>query len=482
MSDKEIKKEKVVTKYDLKMQRREEEKKKDQRQRKVSTAVSAVIIVALVAWIASFPIRTYMATHETYVVINGENISRAEFDYNYNIAARDYINSYGAYLEYFGFDPTQDYAAQMYSDNMTWKDFFEEKTVDNLKVSKALKAEADAAGFTFDMDGEKAEFKAVVKEAAAAAKVSTGNYVKQVYGRYASVNRVADYIAEGERVKVYYEELSKGLKASDEEIQAYYQEHTDSYDSVDYYLSTFAAEITEDSTEEEIAEAMDKARELAEAAESDIMTKGNLQENMTRADVSYLTSDWLLDASRKGGDTTVIEDEYNHIFYVLGFVKRYLDNTPTANVRIIMTQDTNGQAILDEWAAGEATEESFAQLCNQYSADGGQIVDGGLYEGMSADSIHADLADWIFATGRAAGDTTYVTIEEGYTYVLYYVGQGDPKWKQSIANTLLSQNQQEYLDALSEKVAVEDPKENLKYIKIRAQEEAAAATEGEAVE
>lgn len=474
MSDKEIKKEKVVTKYDLKVQRRKEEQAKEQRQKKIGKAVGVVVVIALIAWIASFPIRTYMAVHETFVTINGEKITRAEFDYNYNNTVNNYMNMYSVYLGYMGLDTSRDLSTQMYSETMTWQDFFEEMTVDNLKKSKALKAEADAAGYTFDAGSEIAKFKDELKEAAKDAGASTGSYLKQIYGRYASMGRVSDYIAEDARINAYYEELSKGMEASEEEIQAYYQENTDDYDSVDYYLSTFSAQIPEDQNEEGIAVAMDEAHGLAEAAEKNIMTEGELQENRKKANVSYLISNWLFDEARKKGDTTVIEDVSGHMYYVLGFVDRYLDEALTADARIIITQEMDGQAVLDEWTAGGATEEGFAGLCDQYSAED---VEGGLYEGLSENSLNAAVAGWIFADERKAGDTGYVTAEDGYTYVMYYVGQGDPEWKVSIGNTLLYQAQQEYTDSISENVVVEDPKGNLRFLQIRAEEEAAAESE-----
>ena len=95
MSKKEVQnteKEKVMTKYDLKVQRREAEKAKAERDKKISTVVGIIVVAALVCLVASFPVRTYLAVNETYVKVNGENVSRVEFDYNYNVAANNYIN------------------------------------------------------------------------------------------------------------------------------------------------------------------------------------------------------------------------------------------------------------------------------------------------------------------------------------------------------------------------------------------------------
>jgi len=110
--------------------------------------------------VASFPIRTYLATHETYVVINGEEVNKVEFDYVYNptvvlmrssffsfsfsslrfCTLRSYfvmtfcsVCSFCSLLSYFGLDTSKDLSTQMYSETLTWKDYFEQNAVESLK-------------------------------------------------------------------------------------------------------------------------------------------------------------------------------------------------------------------------------------------------------------------------------------------------------------------------------------------------------------
>ena len=86
--------------------------KRRRKRRKRKSAVSSghriVVLVALVCLVASFPIRTYLATHETYVVVNGEAVNKVEFDYQYNLTKNNYITQYGSYLTYFGLDTSKD--------------------------------------------------------------------------------------------------------------------------------------------------------------------------------------------------------------------------------------------------------------------------------------------------------------------------------------------------------------------------------------
>ena len=63
---------------------------------------------------------------------------------------------------------------------------------------------------------------------------------------------------------------------------------------------------------------------------------------------------------------------------------------------------------------------------------------------------------------------------------MYYKGVGDAEWIQKIRSTLQSERFSEYMAAFTENVDVQDPKGNLRYLEVRAQEEAAAESEAEA--
>ena len=175
----------------------------------------------------------------------------------------------------------------------------------------------------------------------------------------------------------------------------------------------------------------------------------------------------------------MIENEGTNCYYVVAFEKRYLDQTPTADARIILTSDGNGQEIFDEWKNGEATEDSFAAIADQYNSDA-TAVEGGLYEGLTSAGLPEDLTSWLFDEARKAGDTTIVEDEDlGTTYVVYYVGKNAAQWSMSIKETLLADIMADYVEEIKAEIQVEDKKGKLNYLKVQAEEEAAAAEEGE---
>ena len=510
----EEQKEKVVTKYDLKMQKRAEEKTRAKKEKQVSLITSILIVAALVCFMASFPIRSYLTVHGTYVKVAGENISRLEFDYNYNMALNNYMNQYGTYLSYMGLDLTGDLSTQMYSDSLTFKDFFEKMAVENIIQTKALKAEAKAAGFTYDATKDYEDYLNYVSQAAEAAGMTEKQFVQENFGAYATTSRLKPIVMENLESSAYYDSVSDEKMPSDEDAENYYAENKDSYDSIDYRMTVINAELpteptdladkTEDTTttdnttgststdsttgtdtttyepsEAEIAYAMEQAKAEADAALKSIAKDGELKENAKRTSLASVTREWLFDESRKAGDTTVIEDETNNRYYVLAFEKRYLDETPTVDVRAVILSndgDVSADSVLEEWKSGAATEDSFAELADKYNTASTTTSEGGLFEALSVSNVSDELKDWMTDSSRVQGDTAVIAPEgESYTYVVYFIGTNEAEWMESIKNTLLTDIMADYLEEITANYSVEDSRNNLNSLKVEAAESAAAA-------
>ena len=195
----------------------------------------------------------------------------------------------------------------------------------------------------------------MMKETAAEEGVSFSDYVRAAYGSYATMGRLKDTICNSMIASAYSQKISAEKAPADDEIVAYYEENKDDYDSVDYRIiqvdaelptepteladpveetestetsateatdSTTAADSTEEAEEEyepseaEIEAAMAEAKKKAEAAVATIETEGDLREDYAKSYLNSNYSDWLFDAARKEGDTTVVEDTTNNRYYV----------------------------------------------------------------------------------------------------------------------------------------------------------------------
>ena len=217
----------------------------------------------------------------------------------------------------------------------------------------------------------------------------------------------------------------------------------------------------------ELAKAMEDAKALAEAEEKTVASTGEEYKGVGSSSIVSYIRDWILDESRKTGDTTVIENTDGNSYYVVSFENRYLDLEQTADARVLFAESGQGETLLNEWKNGAATEESFGDLCDEKSLDAS--VEGGLYEGLSRSSLDEEIGAWLFDETRKQGDTGIIVLDN-YDYVVYYIGKDDPYYQISIRNTLQVQDMNDYVTSLSENIKVEDPKKHLNYLLVQEEE------------
>ena len=117
------------------------------------------------------------------------------------------------------------------------------------------------------------------------------------------------------------------------------------------------------------------------------------------------------------------------------------------------------QAILDEWLAGEKTEESFAALANEKSEDPGSNTAGGLYENVYEGQMVEPFETWCFDEGRQYGDTGLVKTSYGY-HVMYFV-DSELNWKQVAQTDWLNDQISAFLDQVVESYPMAVTYENI---------------------
>ena len=111
--------------------------------------------------------------------------------------------------------------------------------------------------------------------------------------------------------------------------------------------------------------------------------------------------------------------------------------------------EDEANALLDEWKSGDATAESFGALAAANSDDETTASNGGLTETANKDALSSDLADWLFADGRKAGDTTVLEYKDasgrvmGYQ-ILYVDSLGEVAWRYAATTTLQAADYQDW--------------------------------------
>ena len=194
--------------------------------------------------------------------------------------------------------------------------------------------------------------------------------------------------------------------------------------------------------------------------------------------------------TRKEGDITVIpytsgsgESEVVNGYYVVRFGGENTNDFAMKNVRHVLIKFEGGQTdsttgatiysdadkakaklnaekLLAEWEKGDKSEESFADLAEEHSADNAE--DGGLYEDVYPGQMVAPFEDWCYDESREVGD--YGIIESDYGYhIMFFVGDSETTFRDfMITNALRNDKVETWYDALVE--AFELTVKNTKYI------------------
>lgn len=352
-------KEKQLTKYDRKRLAKEAAIKREKRNQKLYAITAIAIVAVLIALLIFVPIMKRKQALREYIRVNDISVSQLEFNY-YKSSV---LNSYSQFLPYLGLDTSTPYDQQIYDANsgMTWDDFFDQQAAVSVRENKAMISEAAAKGLTFDITDDYNEYLESMQSAAATAGVKLDEYLVSLFGTSASEKTLEPIVKDDMTALAYYNYMKEELAATEEEAQETYDKDPAAYDSVDYRMLDFVADVTEDSTEEEISAAMEaitaKAQEMynrLEAGEDfetlcaeyapederadyeDTETDHSLRTNLTKSN-SYLSyTDWLFE-DRKEGDLTLYTDENNNTVYLLRFEQRYMGETVLESIKETLT-------------------------------------------------------------------------------------------------------------------------------------------------
>ena len=461
--------------------------------------VIAVLAIALLVWDSGF-----FQKRSTAVTIDGEDFGPAVVQYYYQQA---YVNAYyGAMMGASTFDPNTDPADQMYDEEkgQTWRDYLLEQGIDQLTQVTMLCHAAEEAGYSMTALDE--SYLQLQLDSLDRSWRTSGNYanlksyLKTNYGTFMDEDTFRGIAADRVLASSYQQSHQDSLTYSDEEVNAYYAEHTNELDTFGYSVFTVQAAVQEETDEEgNPVEKSDeeKAAEFETAKADALALAQELQAKLTAgsdaqalaeeygdkvynssAHISAVGSnfasaqyaDWLYDASRKAGDVTLAEndrsDSFVYNYYVVQFDSRARDESSTADVRHILigagsnpteeqyaAAEESAQAMLDQWKAEGGTEDAFALLAMENTADSGSQATGGLYTGVSsANAWDQNFLDWALDPARQSGDTGLVKNESSSTkgwHIMYFVGWNDPSWMYSVKTTLKSEDMTEWMDSLT---------------------------------
>ena len=441
----------------------------------LAIAVSVILVLAIVFFcLINFG---FFNNHGTAAVVSGHKLTPAMVNYFY----RTTISNMSEMLSYLGVDSSKSLSSQAYMNDQfdTWADYLLDQALAGASEIYALYDAAIADGYQLS-DEDKAQIDSNIATYEMYAPYygyeSVDQMIAAEYGKGCNEENFREYMTVSLIASNYANDYNNSLSYSADQLSQYYQEHTEEFDAVTYRMYNVA--VSEGT--ENVAKAMEELEVIAEdiatssvgselifiekvneyATEEDAFSMttedSTLRENNTKKNVDELFVDWLFDNERKEGDTTYIRNG-DAGYYVLYF-KSFTDNNyQLPNVRhiLISSQDVNdeearaaakeqAEQLLSDFLAGEATEEAFAALATEKSADS---AEGGLYENILHGKMVATFEDWCYDEARQIGDTGIVESDYGY-HVMYFSGYGETYLDYTVRETMRSNDYNVWYDGI----------------------------------
>lgn len=459
---------KVVTRYDRKMEKRKKEEEKERRSWKrfkiVSIVILAAVAVSIVFSIGTSFYNRYTVLNQTYFQVGDHDITRLEYNYYFNNVYSNYLSMYGSYVSMMGLDTTVDLDEQTYpgNENMTWKDYFDQSAVEQIQQIKAMADEARENGFEYDSSEDMASYETEIAAQAESASVSESEYYTLMYGDYATPSRIETFVEENLLASAYYNHLVEENQPADDEITAYYEENKNSYDTVTYRSFYFEVDT---SAGEETGSEESTAAETTTAAEETTVEETTLD---TAEETAEETTAEETTAAEEETETEAASEE----------------ETGMTDEEIAAAMDEL-KVQADEMAARLEAGEDFEDLCVEYASEdqkenyGGE-EDGSLTEEGSYFGAPSVAADWLFDESRQEGDITVLESESlNRYYVVQFISrQNDEETtNESIGNLLASQVVSEYVTEIAQEYTVTDVAGDLHYLTVPEESTEAAETE-----
>ena len=459
---------KVVTRYDRRMEKRKKEEEKERKSWKrfkiVSIVILAAVAVSIVFSIGTSFYNRYTVLNQTYFQVGDHDITRLEYNYYFNNVYSNYLSMYGSYVSMMGLDTTVDLDEQTYpgNENMTWKDYFDQSAVEQIQQIKAMADEARENGFEYDSSEDMASYETEIAAQAESASVSESEYYTLMYGDYATPSRIETFVEENLLASAYYNHLVEENQPADDEITAYYEENKNSYDTVTYRSFYFEVDT---SAGEETGSEETTAAETTTAAEETTVEETTLDTAEETAEET--TAEETTAAEEETETETASEEE-----------------TGMTDEEIAAAMDEL-KVQADEMAARLEAGEDFEDLCVEYASEdqkenyGGE-EDGSLTEEGSYFGAPSVAADWLFDESRQEGDITVLESESlNRYYVVQFISrQNDEETtNESIGNLLASQVVSEYVTEIAQGYTVTDVAGDLHYLTVPEESTEAAETE-----
>ena len=465
---------------------------------RVSVILSSILALVIIAILVVLGVRYYTVPNSNEKM-NPGNVAMTVGDidvsvglYNYYYDSVVYEYTYYANYGYYDLDTTQDFASQYTTDQdgneISWQDLFEQTTTERIKSNLMYYEKGLDAGITLT-DAQKDDIESqldMVRESASSAGEGVNEYVAESFGAHCGLETLRKYMEQYYIAGTYYNQYRITDRPSQEETDAYFDEHQDDYKSCSYALIEMEYDSTDVTTQQQSIENAEKY--MAEITDVDSMRaliptacaglidqfiaagyfetekeavtalSESVEFTQARSDIENSfgeeTANWLFNTDTAVGSTTYyVNESVGVIDVILKTGQPFLEEeNEVYSVRHILVMPESGeesstdsqtqeytdeewqaaydqaQEIVAEYNAGDKTELSFALLAEEYSDDtattsaGQGGLYGGAYEGVTPGSSAENFENWALDPARKYGDVDIVQTQYGY-HIMFFISK-----------------------------------------------------------
>lgn len=465
---------------------------------KVTVILSSIIAVIVIAIIAVLGVRYYtvpnsderMNPGNIAVTIGNTDVSVGLYNYYYDSIVYEY--TYYAAYGYYDLDTTKDFGAQFTKDEegneLSWEAYFRKLALQRLTNYTMNYEKALEAGITLT-DEQKEQIDSQlesIKEQASSENKSVNEYVNEKFGENCGLETLRKFLEQYFIAGNYYNRSTIENRPSEDEVNAYFDENSNKYQSCSIALIELEYDTTDDDTKAKSIENaksymskitdVDSMKKIMPEASASLIEQyvsagyfetqeeavqtllDSIESTETRTNFeSYFdedTASWLFDEATPVNSVNYFASEdYGIVYVILKTAQPVLDDAQVYSVRHILITPANSEdestsstetgytdeqwanalnkaeAIVDEYNKGEKTELAFAELAEEYSEDtestsaGSSGLYGGGYEGTNIGEMVSEFEGWAVDSSRKYGDVDIVKSEYGY-HIMYFIFAG----------------------------------------------------------
>ena len=320
--------------------------------------------------------------------VGSQELTNAQLQIYYWLEVQNFLANYGSYISYIGLDISQPLDTQVctFSDTpMTWQQYFLESALADWHNHAALAEEAKANGYELEQQ-----------------------YVDMIAGLPESM--ATDAGLQGFGSAEEYLAANVGAGATIADYQSYM---TTYYNGFMFFQSQY----------EDMVPTQEELDAYFAEHEEDYAAQGVTKDGI------YVDVRHILVLPEGATVETIYTQTFPEEAWAVG--------------------EKNANDILNQWLAGEQTEDNFAALANEFSADPGSNTNGGLYTEVYVGQMVEEFEAWCFDETRQVGDYGIVRTSLGF-HIMYFSGSR-PIWVSYAESDLMGERGMEMINGTTAK-------------------------------